>query len=149
MDDSVINAGFSPIIDHLPVENLELPEHNPDCQGKTRFRLWNYDQESAVTYLNPLTDESFAVVIATSQKFRSTPQGFLVGIVDDITPGMSARAMVDDFFENNSRSLTDLSTKMLVKPLPSGKQVILSVNTFSVGSDLHFKLWVVIQETRI
>jgi hypothetical protein len=70
------------------------------------------------------TAESFTVVIGTSQKFRSEPQAFLVGIVDDMGPDIYVAEVLDDFFQYNSHSLTDLSTQMLVKHLSSGKQVI-------------------------
>jgi DNA polymerase IIIc chi subunit len=149
MEDAVYKAGFTPVL-HMPqAEMLELPESNPDIQAKLVFRLWNHDQESAVIYRNPETDESFAVIIATSQKFRSIPQRFLVGIVDGISPGISETAIVDDFFKDDNHSLTDLSTRLLVKFLRSGRQVILSMNAFSVGSTLHFKLWVVVEESKI
>jgi hypothetical protein len=61
------------------------------------------------------------VVIGASQKFCSKPQGFLVGIVDDISPDTSAAVVLDEIFKHNSHSLTDLSTQMLVKLLNSGK----------------------------
>jgi hypothetical protein len=146
MEDAVYKAGFTPDLYMPQAEMLELPEGNPDLQARRVVRLWNHDQESAVIYRNPKTDESFAVIIATSQKFRSMPQRFLVGIVDGISPGISETAIVDDFFKDNNYSLTDLSTRLLVKFLPSGRQVVLSVNAFSEGSALHFKLWVSVQE---
>jgi hypothetical protein len=149
MEDDVYKAGFTPVLYMPQAEMLELPEGNPEIQARRVFRLWNHDQESAVIYRNPKTDESFAVIIATSQKFRSIPQRFLVGIVDGISPGISETAIVDDFFKDDNYSLTDLSTRLLVKFLQSGRQVILSVNAFSVRSTLHFKLWVVVQESKI
>jgi len=149
MEDAVYNAGFTPVIYMPPVETLELPGSSPRSKARPVFRLRKGDLESVVIYRNPKTDESFAVKIATSEKFSSGPQGFLVAAIDGLCPDISEMATVASSLRNNSHPLTDISTKMLVKSLPSGTSVILSVNTFYVGSTLHFKLWVVVQESKI
>jgi hypothetical protein len=149
MEDAVYKAGFTPVIYMPPVETLELPESNPGRKARPVFRLWNDDQESVVMYRNPKTEEYFGVKIATSQKFRSLPQGFLVAFMDGIGPDSSEMATAAGFFRHKSQSSTDISTKMLLRSLPSGISVILSVNTFFVGSTLHFMLWIVVQESKI
>jgi len=149
MEDSVCTAGFAPVTygpQSAPLEQSRNNLHSPASPG---LLLWNHDRDSAVIYKNAKTGESFAVLIATSQKRLSEPQGFLVGILDDINPDTFSEQAVDEFFKHDSHSLTDLSTQMLVKFLRSGKQVILSVNTFNVGSQQNFRLWVVLKEPKM
>jgi hypothetical protein len=52
--------------------------------------------------------------------------------------------MLSDF-----ERVTDLSKNMMIRPLLSGKQVILGVNTFASGSSLSFRLSVIVKEPMI
>jgi hypothetical protein len=156
MEDAVYKAGFTPVTYSPPVEYWARPGSVPHIRLSPELRLWNHDKDSAVVYRNEETGDSFAVIIATSQKFRSKPQRFLVGLVDNISPDTSGDAVVDEFFKDKSHLLTDLSTQMLVKLLRSGKQVILSVNvvreqadTFTAVALQNFRLWIVVKEPRM
>jgi hypothetical protein len=148
MEDAVYKAGFAPVTYFPQVARWEQSRSNLHIPAP-ELRLWNHDQDSAVLYRNEKTGESFAVFIATSQKRLSEPQSFLVGILDDIQPDTFSTETVDEFFKHDSHLLTDLSTQMLVKFLRSGKQVILSVNTFTVESLQNFRLWVVLKEPKM
>jgi hypothetical protein len=149
MEDTVGKSGFS-LVTYLPqVTHLEQSRSNLPNLEPPGLPLWSHDRDSAVIYKNQKTGESFAVLIATSQKHLFRPQGFLVYILDDINPDTFGAEAVEEFFKHNSQSLTDLSTQMLVKFLRSGKQVILSVNTLSEGSLQIFKLWVVVTEPKM
>jgi len=149
IEDAVYKSGFSRVA-YLPqVTHLEQSRSNLPSLALPGPQLWHHDQDSALIYKNQKTGESFAVLIATSQRRISNPQGFLVGILDDINPETFGAEAVDEFFKHNSHLLTDLSTQMLVKFLRSGKQVILSVNTFTMGSLQNFKLWVVLKEPKM
>ena len=107
--------------------------------------LWTNDQDTSVIYHNKNTKESFAVAIRSSRKFSlSSPQVLLVSVVENIGSSHPEETIIQESFE-----FTDLSTRMLVKRLSSGKQVILSVNKFDIGSARNFKLWIVIQEPKI
>jgi hypothetical protein len=158
MDDAVHKAGFTPVGYSPPEVDWGQLRSNPHKGASPGLRLWHHNKDSAVIYRNERTCDSFAVVIGTSQKFRSEPQGFMVGIVDDISSDTSATMVLEKFFKHSSHSLTDLSTQMLVKPLKSGKQVILSVNVIreqadvspiTVASFQNFRLWVVVNEAKI
>ena len=90
-------AGFSPVGYSPPEMDWGQSRTNPHKRASLGLRLWHHDKDSAVIYRNDGTCDSFAVVIGTSQKFRSEPQGFMIGIVNDNSSDTSAGVVLDKF----------------------------------------------------
>jgi hypothetical protein len=150
-DDAVLKAGFTRA-DYSPSElKWWQPQSENVARASLGLRLWCDDNESSIMYRNKETSDSFTVVIGTSQKFRASPQTFMAGVVDDMGPDATAAEVLEDFLDDKSQSMTDLSTQVLVTRMSSGKQVILSVNITkedAEASSQNFRLWVVVKETR-
>jgi hypothetical protein len=158
MDNAVYKVGLTRDDCFAPLVDWVQSQSNPDVRLAPPLRLWHHYNNASVIYRNRETSETFTVVIGTSKEFCSEPQAFLAGIMDNIGKDITAAEIQHNVFKEKRHSLTDLSTKMLVKHLDFGKQVILSVNVTQQQADestgnvawfQNFRLWVVVKESGI
>jgi hypothetical protein len=155
-DESAQQAGFTLETPQDP--RWQRPAGQPNVQARAGLplRRTNEDPVHVVVYRNKRTDENFAIVIRNVTESRPKPSRhvcFWITILINAVkfPLTSEREHLEEWLsEYQSRgSLVDLSERMVIKPLPSGKQVILGVNTFAVGTDLGFRLTVIVKEPKI
>jgi hypothetical protein len=154
-DESARQAGFTLDIPQDP--RWQRPAGQPHIQARAELPLGktNQDHEHVVVYRHKDTNENFAILIKNVSESRPRPFRhicFWITILINAvkTPVTSEQEHLEWLCDHHSLgSLIDLSERMVIKPLPSGKQVILGVNTFAVGKDLEFRLTVIVKEPKI
>ena len=157
-DESAREAGFT--LDTPQDPRWQQPAGQPHVQagaGLSLSRKTFRGIEQVVVYRHKKTNESFAIFIrGLREKLAPAPPrqfAFMITIMINAvkTPLTSEREHLEYLYGHNSwhESLIDLSKRMVFEHLPSGKQVILGLNTFAVGTDIGFRLTVIVKTPKI
>ena len=155
-DESAREAGFTLETPQDP--RWQQPAGQPHVQagaGLPLSRKTFRGHEQVVVYRHKKTNENFAIFIRAIGEHTLIPSrqfSFWITVLIHAVeiPFTSKREHLEWIHEHKSHgSLIDLSKCMVFEHLPSGKQVILGLNTFAVGTDIGFRLTVIVKTPKI
>ena len=119
----------------------------------SRKSFQGHDQ--VVVYRHKKTNENFAIFLRGVGEHTLTPSrqfSFWATIMINgvKTPLTSEREHLECLYGYNTHGPPiDLCKRMVFEHLPPGKQLILGVNTFAVGTDIGFRLTVIVKKPKI